>query len=94
MQKPLLVVCAHHDPYCDRAALQLPGQARLEVIAHSDHFFGRGLTEMGRMVVGWLRGDRPEYIAQPDKPEEQPREPIRELELPGGEPLELDLERK
>ena len=46
------------------------------------------------MVAGWLRGDRPEYIAPPDKPEEQPREAIRELELTPGEPLELDLERK
>jgi len=94
LQKPLLVVCAHHDPYCDRSALQLPEQARLEVIPHADHFFGRGLTEVGRMVAGWLRGDRPEYIAPPDKPEEQPREAIRELELTPGEPLELDLERK
>jgi alpha/beta superfamily hydrolase len=57
VRKPLLVVCAHHDSYCDRAGLTLPPEARLEVIAHSDHFFARGLTSLGKTIAGWLRGD-------------------------------------
>jgi alpha/beta superfamily hydrolase len=95
MQKPLLVLCAHHDAYCDRAALQLPEEAKLEVIPHSDHFFGRGLTEMGKAVARWLRGDQPEYVAPPDAPEEAAPEHV-ELDLPeGGEPpLELDTDPK
>jgi alpha/beta superfamily hydrolase len=94
VQKPLLVVCAHHDLYCDRAALRLPEQAKLEVIPHSDHFFGRGLTELGKVVAGWLRGDRPEYVAPPDPPGEEEKVEHSEVDLdPGdGEPLELDLD--
>ena len=56
VRKPLLVVCAHHDSLCDRSALPLPDSARPEVIAHADHFFGRGLTEVGKTVATWLRG--------------------------------------
>ena len=96
LQKPLLVVCAHHDAYCDRASLRLPEQARIEVIPHADHFFGRGLTEMGKAVAGWLRGDWPEYVAPPDQPEEKPPEHV-ELELeegPEDEVLELDRDPK
>jgi alpha/beta superfamily hydrolase len=96
LQKPLLVVCAHHDSYCDRGSLHLPEQARLEVIPHADHFFGRGLTEMGKAVAKWLRGDRPEYIAPPDQPEEPAPEHV-ELDLPEGDPdevLELDTDPK
>jgi uncharacterized protein len=95
LTKPLLVVCAHHDSYCDRAALKLPEHAKLEVIPHADHFFGRGLTEMARAVAGWLRGDRPEFIAPPDPPEEA-AEPHVELDLPEGDepPLELDTDPK
>lgn len=90
LRKPLLVVCAHHDPYCDRAAIALPEGARLEVIAHSDHFFNRGLTELGKMVASWLRGDRPELVA----PEDAPATGTRTLELDPGdeEPLELDVD--
>jgi alpha/beta superfamily hydrolase len=96
LQKPLLLVCAHHDTYCDRSALKLPADARIEVVPHADHFFGRGLTEMGKMVVAWLRGDRPEYLAPPDTPEDDEAEEERDLELDPGEeePLELDLDRK
>ena len=94
--KPLLVVCAHHDSYCDRAQLRLPDQAELAVIAHADHFFGRGLTEVGKTVVAWLRGDRPEYVAPPDPPEED-RVEHRDLDLDEGDPdevLELDTDPK
>jgi alpha/beta superfamily hydrolase len=96
LKKPLLVVCAHHDAYCDRSALQLPEQSRLEVIPHADHFFGRGLTEMGKIVAAWLRGDRPEYVAPPDSPEDDQADEMQDLELDPGddEELELDLERK
>jgi len=96
LTKPLLVVCAHDDSYCDRAALQLPEQAKVEVIPHADHFFGRGLTEMGKTVAAWLRGDRPEYVAPPDQPEEEKPE-HRDLELEEGPPdevLELDTDPK
>lgn len=67
IEKPLLVLFAHHDAYCDRAALKLPEQAKSDVIPHADHFFGRGLTEMARTAAAWLGG---------------------------GEPLELDTDRK
>ena len=88
VRKPLLVVCAHHDPWCERGALPLPQGARLEVVVHADHFFNRGLTEMGKLVAGWLRGDRAEYVA----PEDPSASGTRMLELdPGeGEGLELD----
>jgi alpha/beta superfamily hydrolase len=91
LRKPLLIVCAHDDDWCDRGALRLPDGARLEVIPHSDHFFGRGLTEVGKTVAGWLRGDRPDYTASPDAPEGSVP---TELELdPGdGDPLELDTD--
>ena len=85
--KPLLIVCAHHDAYCDRA--WLPGSP--EVIPHSDHFFHRGLTEMGKCVAGFLRRGRPPLVARPDEPT---AEEHRELELPEGEDLELDLDPK
>jgi uncharacterized protein len=86
--KPARVVCAHHDAFCDRSKLQLPGGGALEVIPHADHFFGRGLTEVGKTVAAWLRGDRPEMIAPEDRPGGKPVE----LELDPGEgpPLELD----
>ena len=95
VRKPLLVISAHHDSWCDRAALQLPGQAKVEVIPHTDHFFGRGLTEVGKLVAAWLRGDRPEYVAPPDPPDEADPEHV-ELELPEGDeaPLELDTDPK
>lgn len=96
VRKPLLVVCAHHDSYCDRKQLQLPEQGRLALIPHADHFFGRGLTGMGKAVAAWLRGDRPEYVAPPDQPEEEAPE-HRELELDEGdtdEVLDLDTDPK
>ena len=95
VEKPLFVLCAHHDPFCDRAALRLPEGARLDVIPHSDHFFGRGLTEMGKAVASFLRGDQPEYVAPAAAPEEAEPEHV-ELELPEGdeEPLELETDPK
>ena len=92
LAKPVLVICAHHDAYCDRASLQLPEQGTLEIIPHTDHFFLRGLTELGKLSAAWLRGERPEYVAPPDQAPE-PEEEHVELDLdPGDEPpLELDL---
>ena len=89
--KPLLVLCAHHDVHCDRASLQLPAQAKLEVVPHSDHFFGRGLTETGKIVAAFLRGGRPEYVAPPDAPEEPAAEHV-ELELPESDEPDLELD--
>jgi len=91
VRKPLLGVCAHHDSLCDRSALPLPDGARLEVIAHADHFFGRGLTEVGKTVATWLRGDRPELIAPEDRGP-QPKPLDHELDPGAGEPLELDTD--
>jgi len=65
VSKPLLVICAHHDSYCDRGSLSLPDGALLEVIAHSDHFFARGLTELGKTVTAWL-GDGGPLDLEPD----------------------------
>ena len=95
LRKPLFVLCAHHDTWCDRSALRLPGGAQLEVIPHSDHFFGRGLTEMGKAVATFLRGERSEFVAPLDAPEEVEPEHV-ELELPEGdeEPLELETDPK
>jgi len=59
VRKPLLIVCAHHDSWCDRASLCRCFARRLEVIPHSDHFFSRGLTEVGKTVAGWLRDGDP-----------------------------------
>jgi alpha/beta superfamily hydrolase len=88
LQKPLLVVCAHHDPYCDRAAIPVS----TSVIAHADHFFQRGLTELGKTVATFLRAGRAPLTVEPDEPS---REEHRELELPEGDgDLELDLDRK
>lgn len=88
LQKPLLVVCAHHDPYCDRSALNVP----TSVIAHTDHFFQRGLTELGKTVATFLRAGPAPLQIQADEP--MPKE-HREIELPEGEgELELDLDRK
>jgi len=89
LRKPLLVVCAHHDPYCERAALRMPEGAQLEVIAHSDHFFSRGLTSLGKVVAAFLRGDRPEFVA----PEDAPAEGARMIELDPGDDEPLDPDR-
>src|SRR5438309_1094877 len=35
VQKPALVVCAHHDAWCDRGSLSLPEEGLVEVIPHS-----------------------------------------------------------
>jgi len=88
--KPTLVVCAHRDTFCDRAALRLPQGARLEVIPHADHFFGRGLTEMGKTVAAWLRGDRPELVAPPDDGAAVAKPPEFDLDPGDGEPLDLE----
>ena len=91
VRKPTLVVCAHHDSFCHRGALPLPGGATLEIIPHADHFFGRGLTALGKTVASWLRGDRPEVVAPEDLPAEEGGKP-RELELDPGEGPPLELE--
>ena len=91
VRKPTLVVCAHDDSFCHRGALSLPGGATLEVIPHADHFFGRGLTELGKTVAAWLRGDRPEMIAAEDDVAETGGKP-REVELDPGEGPPLELE--
>lgn len=95
VRKPVLVVCAHHDAYCDRASLALPEDGLVEVIPHADHFFARGLTELGKHVAVWLRGDRPDFVAAPDSREDPAPAPV-ELELDPGEdePLELDEDPK
>jgi uncharacterized protein len=90
VRKPVLVVCAHLDSYCDRRALSFPPGARLEVIPHADHFFGRGLTEMGKVVAAWLRGDRPELVAPPDEGRTPAKPPEFDLDQGDGPPLELD----
>jgi alpha/beta superfamily hydrolase len=88
LAKPALVVCAQKDAFCDRSALPLPAGGRLEVVPHADHFFSRGLTELGKTVAGWLRGDRAEYTAPPD--EGSGPSPEIELEEGEGPPLEVD----
>jgi alpha/beta superfamily hydrolase len=93
LRKPTLLLCAHHDDLCDRALLEplLESEhAALEVVAHADHSFRRGLTELGKLCAAWLRGGRQDPAA-PAQAEEQ-HAAARELELePGdGEPLELD----
>ena len=93
LRKPLLVVCAHQDSFCDRSALRLPEGARLDLIPHADHFFARGLTELGKTVAAWLRGDRPEVIAA-EGGEGGPRPAELELDPGDGEPLDLDTDPK
>jgi alpha/beta superfamily hydrolase len=91
--KPVLVVCAEDDAYCDRGLLQrliepLGARARLVVIPESDHVFRRGLTELGHEVVRWL-GSTPRSRAERAAGEPQG---FTELELDEGDepPLELD----
>jgi uncharacterized protein len=97
LRAPLLVVCAQHDPLCDRALLQrwlepLGEAARLEVIAHADHGFRRGAVELGQVVAEWLRMGRPRLRLGARAGEVEPAEAPVELELEedGGPPLELD----
>jgi alpha/beta superfamily hydrolase len=57
---PILVVAGQRDAWVDRVELSgllsaLPN-VRWEVIVGADHFFSRGLTELGRLVTGWLDG--------------------------------------
>jgi hypothetical protein len=56
--KPLLVVAGHLDPWVDRPRVaewtQAATDARWEVVAGADHTFSRGLTELGKVVVGWF----------------------------------------
>jgi uncharacterized protein len=93
LRKPLLVVCAHHDPLCDRSRLELPEGAQLTVIAHADHAFVRGLPELGRTVAAWVGSgpQRPE-LPDPGGPGGGAPEGFREVDLPEstGPALELD----
>jgi uncharacterized protein len=93
LRKPLLVVCAHHDPLCNRSLLQLAEGAQLAVIAHADHLFLRGLPELGRTVAAWV-GSGPErrLLPEGDAANQDLPEGFRELELPESQdpPLELD----
>jgi|GEM_PF-151459 len=94
LQKPVLVLCAHHDPLCDRTALtrSLGPHATLEVIAHADQSFRRGLTEVGRAAAAFLRAPGEPQVAAPERVDEPGEVMLAELELPegDGEPLELD----
>jgi alpha/beta superfamily hydrolase len=96
LAKSALVVCAHHDACCDRSALRLPAEGLLEVIPHADHFFARGLTDLGKHVAAWLRGGRPEYVGAADGGVEEGATEAVELTLDegDGEPLELDPDGK
>lgn len=94
LAKPSLVVCAHHDPLCDRALLQ-PGPAgALHVLPHSDPSFRRGLTELGKLCAEWLRGEAPDLAPLPPPLEDDEPSPPRELDLDPGDdaPLELDTD--
>ena len=96
LRRPLLIVCAQHDPLCDRALLQeliapLGERAQLEVIPHADHGFRRGTSALGQVVAEWLRAGRPQLKVAYEA-DDQPDPEVVELELPddGEPPLELD----
>src|SRR5947209_9268146 len=57
VDKPVLVVCAEHDPLCDRTLLRnlLGKRATMAVVPDADHAFVRSLPELGKSVVAWLR---------------------------------------
>ncbi|GAC1339424.1 MAG: hypothetical protein NVS2B9_13990 [Myxococcales bacterium] len=95
--KPTLVICAHQDPWCDPVALRgflspLGDDGLLEVIAHADHGFRRGLPELGRAVAQWLRGGEPLPAFPRATAEDEGVSAAADLILPegDGEPLELD----
>jgi uncharacterized protein len=88
LRKPALVVCADQDAWSERSALRFAEGGQLEVVPHADHFFNRGLTEVGKTVARWLRGDREEYVAPPDEGGRATGN--IELEPGEGPPLELD----
>lgn len=96
VRQPILIVCAQHDPLCDRALLNrliapLGESARLEVIPHADHGFRRGSSALGQVVAEWLRAGRPLLRTLPEA-DDEPDPEVVELELPddGEPPLELD----
>jgi len=100
LAKPVLVVCAEHDPFCDRTRLRgMLGQgATMAVVPETDQTFLRSLTELGKSVVAWLRtGPRLPNLA-PGADQSDPPAPsrgdYREIELPDtGEPIpDLDLD--
>jgi alpha/beta superfamily hydrolase len=94
LQKPVLVVCAHHDDLCNRSRLKVPANGQLAVIPHADHSFRRGLQEMGKTVASWVGGGPPgPDLAMPPAPgDARDSEAFREVELPecDGPALELD----
>ena len=94
MQKPLLVVCAHHDDLCDRSRLKLPPGAQLAVIAHADHTFRRGLQELGKIVAAWVgSGTTAPGLPPRDAAEEAGEtEGFREVELSESEDPALELD--
>ncbi len=94
LTKPALVVCAHHDPLCDRALLQPGPQGALEIIPHSDPSFRRGLTQLGKLCADWLRSGGPGSAVRVFEGREEEPSTIRELTLDPGDdaPLELDTD--
>jgi uncharacterized protein len=97
VKKPTLVICGHQDALSDPRALRgllapLGDLAVLEVIPHADHGFLRGLPELGRAVVQWLRGDEPLPETARALAEDDGGNSVVELTLPEGdaEPVELD----
>jgi alpha/beta superfamily hydrolase len=92
LQKPLLVVCAHHDPLCQRSRLELPEGGQLAVIAHADHAFLRGLQELGRTVAAWVGSGPERELPEGSAADERAPESFREVDLPEstGPGLELD----
>ena len=97
LQNPVLVVCAQHDPLCDRKVLQqllepLGDRARLEVIPHADHGFRRGAVELGQVVAEWMREGRPRVAAPRPEAEEQGDGEIVELVLDEGDGTRLELD--
>jgi alpha/beta superfamily hydrolase len=96
LQKPMLVVCAHHDDLCDRARLKLPPHGELAVVPHADHSFRRGLRELGKTVASWVGAGppRPDLPLVPEPGEAAGGEAFREVELPESDGPALELDEK
>lgn len=62
--KPKLFVQGQNDEHGDAAKLRalvdsLPGENRLEIIPHADHFFAGKLTQVDHAITTWLRSRAP-----------------------------------